>query len=147
MAVGPSVMVLCQANRISGQPERTSVRWDVPPWRLTLQPIRSSAAKAFDALTDGQLRLRFSGGNEGNVHGPGQEAERQRLDGCGGLRPGTAIRRHTGERGNVGQPAPILFAVVLDGQGKSLGSRRRRRVSIMPPKRFWSVRDGNFAIY
>lgn len=45
----------------------------------------------------------------------GNQTQCQRLDGRRRLLLGAAVRGHAGERRDIGQPPPILFAVVLDG--------------------------------
>jgi hypothetical protein len=62
----------------------------------------------------------------------GNQAQCQRLHGRGGLLLSAAVGRHAGERCNIGQPAPILFAVVLDGQGEPFDRQSLRYVPIMP---------------
>jgi len=47
------------------------MRWEVPLWRLILQPIRSNAAKACFDLTEGHCRDGLSGGKERHVQGAG----------------------------------------------------------------------------
>ena len=44
------------------------MRCDVPLWRFTVQPMRSSAANACFAFVEGQFWDGVLGGNEGNVH-------------------------------------------------------------------------------
>ena len=53
----------------------------------------------------------------------GDQAQCQRLDGRGGLLLGAAVRRHAWERRNIGQPAPVLFPVVLDGSENPSAAR------------------------
>ena len=109
-----------------------------------LQPMRSSAASAFGAFTDGHFWGGYLGlgGNEGNVHGPGHsfavfqtvgnQAQRQRLDRCGGLFLGAAIYCDARERRDVGQPPPAFLPVILDGERETFARRSFPHDSIMP---------------
>ena len=108
--------------------------WE-PFCRLIRQPIRSSADKARDALTEGHFRGN-SRSNEGNLQFARRsfavfqairnQPQRQSFR-CGqGLLLGSSVSGHSGQSRNVGQPAAIVLAVklYLKGESRSGGSPR-----------------------
>jgi hypothetical protein len=96
---------------------------------LIVQPIRNSAAGTCFALTEGHFRDGCSGRHEGDAHrsrygltmlqAVRQQPQRQGFDGGRGALLGPAIRRDAGKGGDVGKPAAVVLAAVLDGERKT----------------------------
>ena len=100
-----------------GQPGRAKTRCEPPRLRMTVHPIRSSAAKRSRALTAGHRLIE----NRLPVfQAVGDDPQGQGLHPAGGIVSGGAVNHTSGQGGNLGYMAAVVLNIKFNSQGRDL---------------------------